>query len=528
METQLNNKIAVVGVGAWGRNHVRVLQELGSLGAVCDLNIESVPLPLPSGVDRTADLTDILGDGAISAIVVSTPAETHHEIAKTCLEAGKDVLVEKPLALKTKHAEELISIAERNKRILMVGHVLLYHPTVLKLRELIRSGDLGKINYIYSNRLNFGKIRTEENILWSFAPHDISSIVFLLGETPEEVTAHGASYLHKSIADVTLTNLRFRSGVHGHIFVSWLHPFKEQKLIVVGDKKMAVFNDAVADRQLLLYPHKINWINRIPRALKAEEEVIPVEAKEPLKEEHLHFLECIRTRRKPRSDGSEGLRVLEILSACQQSLEGSGRSVQLPIESTGETKKYFVHPTSTVDIPCDIGEGTKIWHYSHIMQHSKIGSRCNIGQNVVIAPNVTLGDNVKVQNNVSVYTGVICKDDVFLGPSMVFTNVTNPRSHVNRRDEFRQTLVKKGATIGANATIICGHTLGEYAFIGAGAVVTKDVGDYALVVGNPARQVGWMCKCGERLPQIDAGVLQCGKCKKMYLLRHHTLQPQGE
>lgn len=161
--------------------------------------------------------------------------------------------------------------------------------------------------------------------------------------------------------------------------------------------------------------------------------------------------------------------------------------------------QYFAHESSYIDQPCEIGEGTKIWHFSHVMASSRIGRQCNIGQNVVISPGVRIGDNVKLQNNVSVYTGVELEDDVFCGPSMVFTNVTNPRSHVSRKDEYRKTLVKRGASIGANATVVCGHTIGRYAFIGAGSVVTRDVPDYAMVVGNPGRVVGWMCQCGVKL-----------------------------
>ena len=179
-------------------------------------------------------------------------------------------------------------------------------------------------------------------------------------------------------------------------------------------------------------------------------------------------------------------------------------------------KIYFVHESSYVDEPCEIGEGTKIWHFSHIMQNSKIGRKCNLGQNVVISPDVVLGDNVKIQNNVSVYTGVICEDDVFLGPSMVFTNVSNPRSHIIRRDKYERTLVKKGASIGANAVVVCGHDIGRYAFIGAGAVITKDVPDFALVVGNPGRVVGWMCQCGVRLHFIATNNATCSECKKQY------------
>ncbi|MCO5259342.1 MAG: N-acetyltransferase [Crocinitomicaceae bacterium] len=181
---------------------------------------------------------------------------------------------------------------------------------------------------------------------------------------------------------------------------------------------------------------------------------------------------------------------------------------------------YFAHETAVVDEGCDIGEGTKIWHFSHIMPNCKIGQRCNIGQNVVISPEVILGNNVKIQNNVSIYTGVICEDDVFLGPSMVFTNVINPRSAVNRRDQYAKTTVKKGASIGANATIVCGHDVGEYAFIGAGAVVTKNVPNFALVVGNPARQIGWMSEFGHRLEFDANGKATCPESGDVYELNN--------
>ena len=183
-------------------------------------------------------------------------------------------------------------------------------------------------------------------------------------------------------------------------------------------------------------------------------------------------------------------------------------------------KRYFVHESSYIDEPCEIGDGTKIWHFSHIMQNSRIGRNCNIGQNVVISPEVVIGDNVKLQNNVSVYTGVELEDDVFCGPSMVFTNVVNPRSQVSRKDEYRRTLVRRGASIGANATVVCGHTIGRYAFIGAGAVVTKDIPDYALVMGNPGRITGWMCQCGVKLGfrrDQEAQSYTCAACGKSYL-----------
>ena len=187
-------------------------------------------------------------------------------------------------------------------------------------------------------------------------------------------------------------------------------------------------------------------------------------------------------------------------------------------------KEYFVHESSYVDEPCKIGTGTKIWHFSHIMRDCIIGQNCNIGQNVVISPGVVIGNNVKIQNNVSVYTGVICEDDVFLGPSCVFTNVINPRSHVNRRNEYKQTIVMQGASIGANATIVCGHNIGKYAFIGAGAVVTRDIPDFALAVGNPARIKGWICKCGEKIVFDSNGQALCDTCREKYFKEDDTVK----
>lgn len=186
-------------------------------------------------------------------------------------------------------------------------------------------------------------------------------------------------------------------------------------------------------------------------------------------------------------------------------------------------KTYFVHPSAYVDENCTIGEGTKIWHFSHIMSDSKIGDGCNIGQNVVISPGVTLGNNVKVQNNVSIYTGVVCEDDVFLGPSMVFTNVINPRSAINRRDQYTKTLVGKGASIGANATIVCGHDIGAYAFIGAGAVVTKTIQAHSLVVGNPAKHIGWVSEYGHRLAFDENGLAVCKESKQQYKLEDNKV-----
>jgi UDP-2-acetamido-3-amino-2,3-dideoxy-glucuronate N-acetyltransferase len=239
--------------------------------------------------------------------------------------------------------------------------------------------------------------------------------------------------------------------------------------------------------------------------------VIALAKEEPLGEECKHFLECVRNSARPRTSGEDALRVLEVLDACGRSLTQNGARVSV----VEDAPYYFAHPTAVIDQPCQIGKGTKIWHFSHIMENSVLGPGCNLGQNVVVSPGVKIGKNVKVQNNVSIYTGVELEDDVFCGPSMVFTNVINPRSHVNRRGEYQRTLVKKGATIGANCTVVCGVTIGRYAFVAAGAVVTRDIPDHALVMGVPAKSVGWVCSCGVRLAD-GREALTCGACAKNY------------
>jgi UDP-2-acetamido-3-amino-2,3-dideoxy-glucuronate N-acetyltransferase len=530
-------KVVVVGSGYWGKNLVRNFHALGALAAICDNdprvlgNLQKMYDGVPT-VQRFDDLLDGSGP-AVDAIAIATPAESHYELTKKALLAGKHVFVEKPLALTVDEGEELVQLAEEGQLTLMVGHILQYHQAVIRLKELVDEGELGKIQYLYSNRLNIGKIRAEENILWSFAPHDISVILMLLGEMPETVYAAGGTYLQQQIPDTTLTTLDFPSGVRAHIFVSWLHPFKEQKLVVVGDKKMAVFDD-VTEEKLFLYPHKIEWHHRIPVAAKAEAELVKVKMEEPLKEECQHFLDCVTKGMTPRTDGREGLRVLQVLQASQESLNQDGCKIRLDSMAPAATylspithdpspgsKDYFVHESSYVDEGVEIGKGTKVWHFSHVLSGSRIGENCNIGQNVVIGPDVTIGNGCKIQNNISIYKGVTLEDEVFCGPSMVFTNVYNPRSAIRRMDELRTTLVKKGASIGANATLLCGIIIGRYAFIGAGAVVLKDIPDYALVVGNPGKQKGWMCECGVKLEDD----LTCPACEKKYGEHKDSIKP---
>jgi len=620
--------IAVIGAGYWGRNLVRNFHELGVLKTICD-GAQTVRDEMARTYPEaavTAAVTDVLADPAVTGVVIAAPAALHFELATAALQAGKHVFVEKPLALTRADGAALVHLAAQCRRTLFVGHILHYHAAVIRLKELIRAGVIGRLQYIYSRRLSFGKIRREENILWSFAPHDISLILSLTGEEPSYVDAVGSNFLHARIADVTMTNLKFPSGIGAHIFVSWLNPYKEQKLVVVGSEGMLVFDDTepIATK-LMHYPHKINWQNNLPVPHKGESEPVDIAPlwKEPLKAECEAFLTAVGSGVPPLTSGEEGLRVLKILEISQASLEekergggmaprahsaapetvyvaprerawsdaaagaalkpaaaaapvaavasasapvsagaalkpaaaagaavvaGAAPSSAAPVaavasasapayaavasapvsasapaagalDSSRPPADIFIHPTAVVDAGVAIGKGTKIWHFSHILSGSTVGEGCNIGQNVVIGPDVAVGARCKIQNNVSVYKGVTLEEGVFCGPAMVFTNIYNPRAEIPKMDQVRPTIVRRGATLGANCTIVCGVTIGRYAFVGAGAVVTRDVPDHALVVGNPARRIGYMCECGERLRDNGERLTdnrECPACGKIY------------
>ena len=509
-------RVAVAGCGHWGRNIVRNLSQLGALVAVHDVDpVARLAAAEETGVP-TPSLDEILADASIDALAVAAPAAEHASIARRALLAGKDVFVEKPLALEVRAAEELCDIAEREGRVLMVGHLLRYHPTFHALQALVATGRLGRLQYAYSNRLNLGRFRREEDILWSFAPHDISMLLALIGEEPVTVEAVGSAYLHDDVADVTTTHLTFASGPRAHVFVSWLHPFKEQKLVVVGSDGMAVFDDGLDwDAKLQVWDHRVEWRDGRPNPVRAEPESIRVDPSEPLRVELSHFLTCVQERATPLTDGREGVRVLRVLAAAAASARRSAGEAHAT-----RSDDVQVHESAYVDQPSEIGEGTRIWHFSHVLESTTIGRHCSIGQNVVVGPRVTIGDGCKIQNNVSIYEGVTLEDGVFCGPSCVFTNVVNPRAEISRRDEFRPTVVRRGATIGANATIVCGHEIGAYSFIAAGAVVTTDVPAHALMAGVPARRIGWMSHSGERLSED----LTCPASGRRYVERDGELE----
>lgn len=324
-------KIGVIGCGYWGKNHVRTFSGLNALGVVCDPSpqAEAIARELAPGVPFVRDVGEALAFD-IQGVVIATPAETHAPLCERALRAGKDVLCEKPLAIRLDDAKRITELARERGRILMTGHLLEYHPAILKLRELVDSGFLGKVQYIYSNRLNLGIIRREENILWSFAPHDIALILRLVGDMPFQIICAGGAYLQPNIADMTVMQMVFATGVAAHIFVSWLHPFKEQRLVVVGSERMAAFNDVA--KELLVWDLKLRRDGSQTVPDKAEGRRIDFDPAEPLRRECEAFLDAIRTRQEPLTGPDSALRVLRILHAAQRSLITHGQPVMLPLE----------------------------------------------------------------------------------------------------------------------------------------------------------------------------------------------------
>jgi UDP-2-acetamido-3-amino-2,3-dideoxy-glucuronate N-acetyltransferase len=313
----MKKNIAVIGCGHWGKNLVRNFAELGSLAAVCDPNDQLAQSYAEEYSVGNLSFTAILNSLAIEGVVLAVPAPLHASMAVEVMSAGKHVYVEKPLAMNRIEAEAMIASAKENDVQLMVGHLLQYHPVFMAVRGLVESGELGSLSYVYSNRLSFGKVRSEEDVIWSFAPHDISMILSLTGQEPESVRTESASILQSNIADTATVHMAFKSGLKAHILVSWLHPYKEQKLVVIGEFAMAVFDDTQPwEQKLALYRHNIDLTGEVPDLGKSDVQYINVAQSEPLKNECHHFNDVVNGRLIPLTDGDEGLRVLNVLSAA--------------------------------------------------------------------------------------------------------------------------------------------------------------------------------------------------------------------
>ena len=331
--------IAVVGVGGWGKNLARNYGQIheSRLRYLCDLDANRLQeMQLAHGSEKiTTNFDDLLEDDELDAIVIATTGPSHYELCKKALGAGKDVYVEKPFVLSTDHATELVALADESDRVLMVGHLLEYHPVVQQLKKMIDAGELGDIRYIYSQRLNLGTVRADENALWNFAPHDISVILYLLGKSPTDVSARGQSYLQQGVEDVVFLGLNFGDQSMGHVHVSWLDPHKTRRITIVGSKRMAVFDDLEPNEKLKIYDKGAEVNTDYDTfaeyvGLRFGDITIPyVRVGEPLRIECEHFLECVRTRNAPLSDGLDGLRVIRVLEAANASLENNGAPVSL-------------------------------------------------------------------------------------------------------------------------------------------------------------------------------------------------------
>lgn len=332
-------KAGLIGVGAWGRNLARNFATLpgSDLALVYDAEPKRAALvaELAPGARFTTKADEIFGDSSIQAVIIATPPATHYELGKKALETGKDLFVEKPLVLDVRQGEELVRLAEQKKRVLMVGHIMVYHPATLKLKEYIQKGEFGEVYYLYASRVNLGKVRDIENALWSFAPHDISMVLFFLEKLPVQVTATGQAYLQPGIEDVCFLTMHFESRQMAHVHVSWLDPHKDRKVTIVGSKKMAVFDDSASSEKIWIYDKSVNTNPDYTTygeylALRTGDILIPkVESKEPLRLECQHFIDCVRERKTPRSDGKAGLAVLKVLEAAQRSLKAGGSPQRL-------------------------------------------------------------------------------------------------------------------------------------------------------------------------------------------------------
>lgn len=520
------DQIIVVGAGKWGSNIIKTVYSTGHLRAI----VESDNATLQNAKNKFESFSRVSWCSSLhqamitipkASVIIATPPHTHYQLAQTALMAGRHVFVEKPLCQKSKDSKSLVCLASNRRCILMVDHLLRYNVPHQNLHRLIQTGFVGKVNRIRMTRLNFGTVRTHENVLWSLSPHDVSVLLGIMDDQlPDAVSANGQKIVSSDIEDHVTATLHFKNNVIAQIEASWLHPEKERRTFVYGEDGVLILNEHITNpnqKSLEGYRWSVTKKKDGSAVLieKSEADLMKYlrengfhdnqedeidEYEPPLESAINHFIECISQGSEPITDGNEGHRVVTVLEALNVSLAKKGELISVP---NRDIYDLMIHKSAIVEPKAKVGKGTKVWHFSHIMDGAVLGDSCNIGQNVYIGGKAKLGRNVKVQNNVSVYDAVTIEDDVFLGPSCVLTNVKTPRSHVNRKHMYQPTIIGKGATVGANATIVCGVELGEYCFVGAGAVVTKNVMPHALVYGNPAVQKGWVSTTGAKLKPLS-------------------------
>lgn len=477
-----NIKIAVAGSGHWGKNLVRNFHQLGALTAICD----SDPLTLTKFREDYPDcrtvsnFDEIVSAPDINAVVLATPAETHFRLARQALLAGKDVFVEKPLALTTTEGIALAELSDKLGQILMVGHLLWYHPALDRIRELVSAGTLGEIYYMSSHRLNLGRVRREENVLWSFAPHDVSVMIMLAGGLPVSVSATGGSYLQPGISDTTLTSLTFGGGVAGHIYVSWLHPFKEHKLVLIGSRRMLVFDDLQSNEKIRLYDKGVEPGEAL-RVRSNGYEVVSFEAEEPLRRECAHFLECVAGRRQPETDARNGVEVLKVLEAAQASLGAGGGPVQVEVSPGSPLRRKISCPDRSlkedfgpasnweawVDSSARVGKGTRLAPGSQVHANAVLGEECIVGSGVVIGEGTRVGAGSRIDDYAVLGKKPLCARMSVFAPE----------------DELPALVVGEGSLIGTAAVIYRGAAVGANVLVADQATVRESVtvGDYSVI-----------------------------------------------
>ena len=544
-------RYALIGCGRIAINHIRAcIHNRLELCGLCDLDIkkteqllEKTDYPHLETIHTYTDYKELIWVERPDFVSIATESGCHAEIAFFCVEQGIHVIIEKPVALSMKDADRLVSAAERKHVKICACHQNRFNPAVQALRQAIDKGRFGKISHAsihvrwnrtrdYYAQANWrGTWGNDGGALMNQCIHGIDLLRWLLGDEIEHVYGQTGQQFHHYLEaeDVGMAVVRFKNGVIATIEgTTNVYPKNLEESLYIFGEKGTVKIGGTSTNNIDIWEFADQGIeDEEKRNLKEATSNVYGNGHAAL---FADMVDAIENDRSPYVDAKAGRNALELVLAIYKS-QKTGMPVKFPmtdfasIDMEGMFSSFYVDSTASIDDHVSIGNGTSIWHYSHLQTGARIGEFCTIGQNVNIAPDVNVGNHVKIQNNVSVYSGVVLEDYVFCGPSCVFTNDLNPRSkYPKQHTEYQKTIVKEGATIGANATIVCGHTLGRYSFVGAGAVVLEDVPDHALVAGVPGRQIGWVCECGNRLEDTFV----CSHCGKSYQKTENGLKRYEE